>query len=388
MCLRMLRAMGLLRFLCLVFFLPLQGFSQGIPEPTPKIHCPHDGNWYSPEEYHMYCKPSQQASQTAPKSYVGLSPSQQMQLQMFQSMFQPIFNALFNFNSLFTPPNKSYQSPDYQKAKLEQQKKALEAWQKFLEEAERQAKLEVESRKAAGEDILSKVRIGSGLLGSYTIIGPRSSETELSRIDWSNPRPNSVPSSTSKLGSEKAKEQLLRAVYFSKMAETAMLSGDLEAARFWAGIAFEGDANSPRVIDYKPPKEVLEAMDVEKTAELNRKLYQYSRLFREVLPKLDALKDILAKIEGVNTKKKDSEKKIKDLEEQIKDLEMKSQKAQTPEEKSQTTDLLTRAISLKQQAQAELQNALKEEQKLTQEKQTIEKELDNLRNAIASNEKP
>jgi len=381
-----LRVIGLFAFLC--FCLLRLGFSQSIPEPKAKVHCSYDGNWYSPEEYHMYCKPPQQTFQTVPKPYTGLSPSQQMQLQMFQSMFQPIFNSLFNFNAFFLPPNTSHQSTDYQKAKLEEQKKkALEAWQKYLEEAERQAKLEVESRKAAGQDILSKARIGSGPLGSYTIIGPKGQEGEapLSHIDWSNPRPNSVPFSNAQVASEKAKEQLLRAVYFSKMAETAMLSGDLEAARFWAGVAFEGESISPRAIDYRPPKEVLEAMDSQKTAELNRKLSQYSRFFKEALPKLDMLKDLLTKTEEINTKKEEAQKKIKDLEAQIRDLELKNQKAQTPEEKSQTSNLLARAISLKQEAEVELQKAIKEEQKLTQERQDIEKELNKLKNAINLN---
>lgn len=387
MCFGRLRAVQLLAFLACVFGFYLLGRAQGIVEPSPKIHCPHDGNWYSPEVYHAYCRPSQQSPQAYPKPYTGLSPSQQMQLQMFQSMFQPIFNSLFNFSSLFSPPPASYQ-----KAKIEeeQKKEAAEAWQKFLEEAERNARLEVENKKLAGQDILSKARIGSGPLGSHTIIGPKGSEgeTALSRIDWSNPRPNSDPSRVPQMDSEKAKEQLLRTVYFSKMAETAMLTGDLEAARFWAGIAFEGDAGSPRVIDYRPPKEILEAMDAQKTAELNRKLAQYSRFFREVLPKLDALQGLLAKIEEVNVKKEEAQGKIKGLEDQIKDLELKSQKAQNPEEKSQTGNLLARAISLKQQAEAELQSALKEEQKLMQERQIVEKELHQLRNALVSNEKP
>jgi len=43
-------------------------------------------------------------SSSAPKTPSGLSPSQQMQLQMFQSILQPFFNSLFDFSSLFAPP--------------------------------------------------------------------------------------------------------------------------------------------------------------------------------------------------------------------------------------------------------------------------------------------
>lgn len=362
-----------------VFGFHFQGLGQSIPKPQAKVHCSYDGNWYTPEEYRIYCKPPGQTQQTRPGQTTGLSPLQHMQLQMFQSMLQPLFNSIFNLSSLFPKQDTSHQ--EAARSKQEEERKVREAWKKFLEEAEMQAKLELERKKAAGQEILSRVSIGSGPLGSYTIIAPRSSEgeTSLSAIDWDNPRANSVLPGPS-LTDEKAKEQVLKAAYFSKMAETALLNGDLEAARFWAGVAFEGDVSSPRVIDYKPPTEVLDAMDTKKTTEMNKRLYQYSRFFREALPEFDALQKILSKMDELGVKKKEKERELKEIEEQIRTVELQSKQARTSEERSQASDLLVRALSLKQQAEIELQNALQEEQRLMQEKQAIEKNLSEMKN--------
>ena len=49
-------------FLFAGIVLILPAYSQNIPEPKPKIHCSYDGNWYSPEEYKIYCKPPQKPS--------------------------------------------------------------------------------------------------------------------------------------------------------------------------------------------------------------------------------------------------------------------------------------------------------------------------------------
>jgi len=116
-------------------------------------------------------------SSPTPRTPSGLSPSQQMQLQMFQAILQPFFSSLFDFSSLFAPPDTSYEDA-LRKQQEEAKRKALEAWNKHLKDAQEQARMEAESRQRAGQDILSQVRIGSGSFGSYTIIGPRASERE------------------------------------------------------------------------------------------------------------------------------------------------------------------------------------------------------------------
>lgn len=369
-----------------IFFIFSFWQALGIPEPTAVLCC---GEWDSqgncrgtlmtPEEYRRHCRTQSTSSYSSPSG--RLSVEQQLQLQMFQSVFAPLFNAIGrSLGELFMPDsNRSHLQRQQEEAK----RKAVEAWQKHLEEAERQAKIEIERRKAAGEDILSKVRIGEGPFGSYAIV-PRVSGTQasLSSIDWDNPRPTAISPGASQVTSESAKEQLLRTAYFSKMAEVAMLNGDLEAARFWAEIAFEGSSSSPIAINYNPPKELLDAMDSSKVKELNEKLSMYSSFFRSVIPKIEALQNISVKIKEINTKKEELKNKIKEVEEQIKSLEIKDKKVQAKEEQDKSDDLLAKALSLKQQAEAQLQNVLKEEQKFLQDKDRLEKELSELRNNL------
>jgi len=324
----------------------------------------------------------------------GLSPSQQMQLQMFQSILQPFFNSLFDFSSLFAPPDTSrqdalrrQQEEALRKQQEEAKKKAYEAWQRHMKEAEEQARKEEEARRSAGQDILSQVRIGSGPFGSHTVIGPRVSEREtLSRIDWDSPRPQSSSETKSQ---ELAKEQLLRTAYFSKMAETFLQSGDLEAARFYAGLAFEGDAGSPRHINYTPPKELLDAMDSKKAMELNDKLTKMAKFYKLAMPNFETLQTIYTELEDIKAKKEESKKKIEELEKQIKELEAKKQVEASTEKKtpSPTEDLLAQALALKQQAENEYQEALKNEEKLLKEKQEIENKLNELKRQLLVEEK-
>jgi len=266
----------------------------------------------------------------------------------------------------------------YQKQE-ETKKKAFEAWQKYMKEAEERARKEEEERKRAGQDILSQVRIGSGPLGSYTIIGPKMSEKEtLSQIDWNNPRPQSnivMKTSTS------AKEQLLKTVYFSKMAEIFLQSGDLEAARFYAELAFEGNIISPRPINYIPPKELLDAMDSKKAIELNQKLTNLAKFYRLAMPEIEKLQGLYVKLEDIKTKKEESKKKIEELKKQIKELEIKKQFEETTNQKipSEINNLLAQALALKQKAEKEYQETVENEQKLIAEKQRIEKEIDTLK---------
>lgn len=368
-----------------------------IPEPKAKVHCTYDGKWYSPEDYKVYCKPpstSEPHSTTDhPKTpSVELKPEKQMQIQMFQSIVAPMFNFLGNMisqsliDSLMPQTQSSnlqgQQEEIFRKQQEEAKKKALEAWNKYLMDAQEQARREAVSRQKAGQDILSQVRIGSGPFGSYTIIGPRATEREtLSKIDWDNPRSQSafIVKTT-----ESAKEQLLKAAYFSKMAETFLQSGDLEAARFYAGLAFEGDTISPRSITYAPPKELLDALDTKKATELNNTLTKMAKFFKLAMPELEKLERFYTDIEDIKTKKEKSKKKIEEIEKQIKELESKKQIEESTDKKTTTTteDLLAQALAFKKQAEDEYQEVLKTEQKLIEEKQMIDTKLNKLKEQL------
>ena len=332
-------------------------------------------------------------SSPTPRTSSGLSPSQQMQLQMFQSILQPFFNSLFDFSSLFAPSDTSYedalrkqQEEALRKQQEEAKRKALEAWNKHLKDAQEQARREAESRQRAGQDILSQVRIGSGSFGSYTIIGPRASEREtLSEIDWDNPRGQI----STQYASETPKEQLLKTVYFSKMAETFLQLGDLEAARFYAGLAFEGDSISPRSINYSLPKELLDAMDSKRVAELNNELAKMSRFYKLAMPEFEKLQGYYKELEETKTKKEEAKKKIEELEKQIKELESKKQAEETPDKKtpSPTEDLLAQALALKQQAENEYQEALKNEEKISNLIKETENKLNELKDSLLAKDK-
>ncbi|MDW8001692.1 MAG: hypothetical protein RMJ39_03345 [Deltaproteobacteria bacterium] len=280
---------------------------------------------------------------------------------MIKSVLQPLFSALFNFNYLFLP-----QKTDEQIKKGEETNQTTEAWERYLQEAKRRAEKELEERKKAGESILQKVGMG-------TTLSPVKTQPSLSPIDWDHPRGKLESSADS------VKEELLRTVYFSKMAETALSNGDLEAARFWATFAFEGPSISPRDIDYKPPKELINAMDSRKAVEMSRRLAQNSRLFKEVLPKFDVLQETIAKMEEIKIKREISEKRLKEVEEEIKRMELQKKTAQTPTEKNELDDLLRRTIALKHEIDAEYQKVLDDEQKLIRQKEVIEKELNELK---------
>jgi len=376
-----------------------QAYSFNLPEPNPVCEGSQlpDGTYIPKGEVREVtingvryrcvgcggCTPISSDSAGGTFSYAptpGLSPSQQMQLQMFQGIMAPLFGALGQMihdsmmDLMMPKPDTSYQQRQQEEALRKQQeeakKKAYEAWQRHMKEAEEQARKEEEARRRAGQDILSQVRIGSGPFGSYTIIGPRVSEREtLSRIDWDNPRPQSTSAIKT---TETAKEQLLRTAYFAKMAETFLQSGDLEAARFYAGLAFEGDAGSPRHINYNPPKELLDAMDSKKATELNNKLTKMAKFYKLAMPNFETLQKIYTELEEIKTKKEEAKKKIEELEKQIKELKAKKQT-------SEADNLLAQALDLKQKAEQEYQDVLKNEEKLLNEKQEIENKLNELK---------
>ncbi|BAU23148.1 hypothetical protein THC_0757 [Caldimicrobium thiodismutans] len=384
-------------FLFAEIILARSAYSQNLPTPGMVIDCYSTleawKNDASLRNYNCYC-PSPNSrpvctsnggdSHSTPSAPSGLSPSQQIQLMMIQSILQPFFNSVFNFDNLFSPPSKdtSFQQKQQEilrKQQEEAKKKAMEAWKNHLKKAEEQAQNEALARQKAGQNILSQVRIGGGPMGSYTIIGPRAPERETpTSINWDSPR---ATISTAK-SSETAKEQLLRAIYFSKMAETFLQSGDLEAARFYAGLAFEGGANAPILIDYKPPKELLDAINDKKVAELNKQYTKFASFYKIVLPMFENLQSVYYQLEQIKYKKIDLQRKIKEAEKEIKEIERKKQITETQEKKLENDDLLAKALALKQQAEAEYQEALQNEHKLLNEKQEIENKLAEMRNKI------
>jgi len=405
---------GILLFLIVILVSP--SFSQSIPEPRPVCEGSQlpDGTYLPKGEVKEVtingvryrcvgcgrCTPISSDSTGGTSSYApspSLSPSQQMQLQMFQGIMDPLFGALGKMihdsmmDLMMPKPDTSYQQRHQQEVLRKQQeeakKKAYEAWKRHMKEAEEQARKEEEARRRTGQDILSQVRIGRRPFGSYTIIGPGVSEREtLSRIDWDSPRPQSSSETKSQ---ELAKEQLLRTAYFSKMAETFLQSGDLEAARFYAGLAFEGDAGSPRYINYNPPKELLDAIDSKKATELNNKLTKMAKFYKLAMLNFEALQTNYTELEDIKAKKEESKKKIEELEKQIKELKAKKQVEASTEKRtpSPTEDLLAQALALKQQAENEYQEALKNEEKLLKEKQRIENKLNELKRQLLVEEK-
>ncbi len=350
--------------------LKIDSFGQSIPTPQPKVYCRDKGEWMTPEEYSRSCRRSGPLS----SPHRGLSPGEEITLEMLKGMLQPIFNALFDFSNLFGSPAEKQK---------EGSKKAIEAWNNHLREAEEEAKREATARMKAGEEVLSKIRIGEKPLSTFTVLTP---ETSLAQIDWNNPRQTDLSFGVSQVYTDSAKERLLKTAYFSKMAEVAMLNGDLEAARFWATVAFEDTSVSPRDVSYKPPKELIDAMDTRKALEMNKRLTRYSSFFREALPKFDSLKQILIKVNEVRIKKGEYEEKIKEVDGKIRELEYQKDSLQIPAEREKITDLLSRAIALKEEVEAEYRLVQKEEERLLNEKQTLEKELFELKKRLIREE--
>lgn len=173
-------------------------------------------------------------------------------------------------------------------------------------------------------------------------------------------------------------------MYFSKMAETFLQSGDIEAARFYAGMAFEGGANSPIAINYEPPRELLESMDSNKIKEIASKYTKFASYYRMAIPKLDGLKKILGKLEEMQTKKVESTNRMKEAEAKIKDWQAQRSNTAIADKKGQAEidDLMAQALALKEKAETEYQEALLAEEKLLQEKHAIENELHQLKERV------
>ncbi|MCX7817573.1 MAG: hypothetical protein N2317_08735 [Syntrophales bacterium] len=285
---------------------------------------------------------------------------------MFKKILEPIFSSLFDFSNLHDRGAVG-RTQGETTGKQEELKK-------YLQEVEEKAKKEAIERKKAGEEIVSKVGIGSKPLTTSTILGSGTSNREkpLENIDWENPKPTSFTPGVS----DSARERIIKTACFLKMAETAILNGDLETGRFWAAVAFEGTSVSPRQI---PQCSIPgDAIDTKKALDMNRKLTQYSIFFRKALPKFDLLQNLYKNIDEVKIQKERSEMTVKEIEKHMKELETQKGMAQSPAEIDRINELLAKDLVLKAQAEVEYQKILKEEQRLLKEKKALEDELNEM----------
>jgi len=358
-----------------------QAYAQRLPEPSPKIQCSYDGKWYSLEDYKIYCKPPSPSgrSQTPP---AGLKPEQQMQLMMMQSILQPFFNSLFNFGDLFNPPDTSSQQEtkrqmqEQLKKEQEEKQKAFQEWLKIQGEVERARAAEEAKKREEGQKILAKNSIGRSSGG-------------LTPFSWSTPQTSFAPISIKSYETKNFNptEQLLCAAHFSKLAEGALTEGDLEGSRFYANQMDNVLQGLPTAIECKPPKDLTSSVNTKNALELNKKYTQMARLYNEVMPKIENLSKVRAKLDEVVKKKEESKKKMAEVEKQIEELKAKAPIEDKPEKKAETDNLLAQALALKAEAEKEHQEAIALEQKLNQEKENLEKEIDNIKAKYQEGEK-
>ncbi len=345
--------------LLLGVFLASSAFSQSIPEPKAKIQCSHDGNWYTPDEYHQKCK--------SRASSGGLKPEQEMQRQMIQGILQPFFNSLFDFSDLLPSPNTSatIEKERQEQLRREQQQKqtALEEWMRTQAEVESARVIEEARKKKEGQEILAKTA---------------TTDSGLAPFSWSSPHQSLAPISlrgyeTSKLTEV---EKLLCAAYFSKLAEKSIEDGNLEGARCYTNQIFNVDGGLPTSIECKPPEELAASISTQNAKALNKKYTHMAKLYDDVMPKIEKLTDIQVKLDELGAKKEEATQKIEELNKKIEELKAKGQVDEKPEKKAEADDLLAQALALKAEAEKQHQEALESEHRLLQEKQNLQKELD------------
>ncbi len=316
----------------------------------------------------------------------GLNLSQQVAVGIFGAMIQGIFSGMFD--DLVTPPRpsiqdtlKKQQEEEFRKHQ-EMKKQALARWLNLQAEAEAKRRKEEAEKKAAGEKILAQTSIGGEGLKLEPVGGGK-----LTPFSWSSAKTfTAIPSTQYETSKFTEMEKLLCSAYFSKMAESAAKSGDLEGARFY-GSQMDGVIQGlPTAIECKAPKELASTIDLKKAAELNRKLTQEAKFYREAMPKIEKLREIERKMEEINVKREEAEKKIKELDLQIKEIKEKVQPNDPLEKKTETDDLLAQAMALKEEAEKQKQGALEAEEKLLKEKQNIENELVEMKDKIAKGE--
>lgn len=315
-----------------------------------------------------------------------LSPSKQLAAGLMGGFFNGLAGNLFD--DLSEPPDTSYhdafrkQEEAERLMQQEKKQKALKRWLDSQAETEAKRLKEEAERRKKGEAILAKASIGSGELR----IEPMG-EGKLMPFTWDKPRSlEPVPSKQYDISKFTEMERLLCAAYFSKMAESAANNGDLERASFigsQVNIVMQKNAQTT-AIECKPPKDITTPMDVKKLGALNEKYRKMATLYKEILPRIDQLENIEAKLNEITEAKEAAGEKIKDLDKQIEVIKLKIQTAETPEKKTQEDDLLAQALALKSEAEQQQQEALASEEELIRGKQGIEKELKAMKNKIRS----
>lgn len=331
----------------------------------------------------IVCKP---ASGVQRPSKPGLNLSQQMALGIFGAMLQGVFGGMFD--DLAAPPKPSVkdtlkkQQEEEFKKQQEMKKQALVRWLEMQAAAETNRQKEEAEKKAAGEKILAKTSISGEGLKLEPLSGGK-----LAPFSGSSTQAfTATPSTQYETANFSEMERLLCSAYFSKMAENAAKNGDLEGARFY-GNQMDGVIQGlPTALECKAPQELASTVDLKKAAELNKKLTQEAKFYREAMPKIEKLREVERKLEEINAKKEEAGKKIEELETQIAEIKAKGQPNDPPEKKKEADDLLAQAMALKQEAEKQQQEAVEAEEKLLKEKENIEDELTEMKNKMAKGE--
>lgn len=311
-----------------------------------------------------------------------LSHSQQMAIGIMGGFFGGLFDNMFN--DLSAPSDTTYQDTlrkqqeEELRKQQEMKKQAIERWLNLqVEEQARKLNEEAEKKKR-GEAILAQTGISGGGLKMEPI-----GRGKLTPFSWDTPKTlEPAPSGQYKTSKFTAMERLLCSAYFSKMAENAAYSGDLEGARFYGTQMDNVMQGYPTAIECKPPKDLSSTADMKKLGELNQKYTKMATLYKEIMPKIDNLQEIEVNLDEVKKKKEEAEQRIKDLDKQINEIKTRSQTADTPEKKTQEDDLLAQALALKSEAEKQHQEALESEEKLIKEKQGVENELNAIKDKM------
>lgn len=316
----------------------------------------------------------------------GLKPSQQIAVGIFGAMLQGLFSGMFD--DLVSPPRpsiqdtlKKQQEEEFRKQQ-EIKKQALTRWLNLQAEAEANRRKEEAEKKAAGEKILAQTSIGGEGLKLEPIGGGK-----LTPFAWSSAEAfTAMPSTQYETSKFTEMEKLLCSAYFSKMAESAAKSGDLEGARFY-GSQMDGVIQGlPTAIECKAPQELASTIDLKRAAELNKKLTAEAKFYREVMPKIEKLREVETKLEEVIVKKAEAEEKIKELDLKIEEIKARIIPTDPPEKKAEADDLLAQAMALKEEAERQRQEATESEEKVLKEKENIESELADMKDKMLKGE--
>ncbi len=317
----------------------------------------------------------------------GLDPSLQIQLMMFQSFITPLFNAIGEsirqsmLDSLM--PSQSKQDVLRQQEEMrrrqeeEAKRQAYEQWMNELKKAELARLAEEQKKREEGQKILAKARIGSEGLRHEPIGG------KLEPFSWSKPEVKLSPQPTTQYPAPKsAVEQMMCAAFFSELSNEAASRGDIEMARFYGDQMSNVMQGAPTAIKCSPPKNLTSNVDLNKAKELNRKYTEMSKLYQEVMPKIEKLSNVEVKLNEVKAKKEYAEQKIKEIDKQIEEIKASSKPEDPPEKKAKDDDLLAQALALKGEAERQYQEAVQLEEKLSKEKENLEIELNAIKEKI------